>query len=148
MSADWLNSRGQSAGLKPNNFLQPRKTGQGPTTPDAGPFLTDSSAPSWLFGNGPVSPDFGFVPVYAQPADLRSVYPHSALLPAESQTAQHFIQESRDEVLHESRSASGSGSTACPSKLASSGKRSEAWNAKNRRAQKKFREKQKVPLNT
>ena len=147
MSADWLSSRGPSAGLEPNNFLQPRKTGQRPTTPDAGPFLTDSSAPSWLFGNGPNSTEFGFVPAYAELADARSDYPHSALLPAQSQTPQHFIQEWHDEVLQESRSASGSGSTACPSKPASSGKRSEAWNAKNRRAQKKFREKQKVSLN-
>lgn len=152
MSTDWLNSHRQSAGLEPDGFLEPHKQGQGPTTSYAGPFLTDSSTPPWLFGNGPVSTDFGFLSAHAQPADSGSVYQHSALLPSDtqSQAAQQFSQERQDEVLHGSRSVSGSGSgsTACPSKPASSAKRSEAWNAKNRRAQKKFREKQKVLLST
>ena len=152
MSADWLNSRHQRAGLEPDGFVQPHKQGQGPTTSYAGPFLTDCSTPSWLFGNAPVSTEFDFLSAHAQPAKVGSGYQHSVLLPADTQgqAAQQFSQQRQDEVLHgpRSTSGSGSGSTACPSKPASSGKRSEAWNAKNRRAQKKFREKQKVPLNT
>ena len=150
MSADWLDSRLQTAGLQTDNCLQPHLQRTGQTTPYAGSFSANSSTPSWLFGNGPVSTEFGFVPAYAQPADSRSSEQHSALLPADThnQTGQLFTQERQDEVPHGSRCTSGSGSTACPSKPASSGKRSDAWNAKNRRAQKRFREKQKVPLNT
>ena len=149
MSTDWLNGRCEAADLQPDNFLQPHRQGQGPTF-YAGPCLTDSSTPSWLFGNGTVATEFGVVPACAQPTEITSGHQHDALLPADThcQTAQQFIQGRQDEVPHGSMSGSGSGSTACPSKPASSGKRSQAWNAKNRRAQKKFREKQKVPLKT
>lgn len=143
---NWSDSRGQGADLELNNSLQSHISDQDPTSCFAAPFLTDSSAPSWLFGNGPVSNDFGSVPAYAQPAGWRSNCLHSALLQADtqSQTPQQCNRERSDELLHRLRSGPGPGSPAGPSKPASSGKRTEAWHAKNRRAQKKFREKQKV----
>ena len=141
MSTNWLDSHVRSPDLELNTVLQPHKSDlHGPTTRYAGPPLADSSAPSWLFGNSPVPTG----PAYAQPGELGSGCQHSILLPANTkgQTGQQCGQDSLDEVLH----GCGSGFNTCPSKPASSGKRSEAWNAKNRRAQKKFRDKQKVHL--
>lgn len=143
---NWSDSRGQEAGVELNNSLQSRIFDQGPTSCSAGPFLTDSSAPSWLFGNDPLLDDSGSVPAYGQPAGLGPNSLYSALLQADtqSQTAQRCDRERSDKLLHGPWSGHICGSTAGPSKPASSVKRSEAWHAKNRRAQKKFREKQKV----
>ncbi|KAL3148944.1 hypothetical protein ABBQ32_001804 [Trebouxia sp. C0010 RCD-2024] len=106
------------------------------------PLVVESSAPpSWLFGYTEASAECAPDRASAQAAQLHSSCQDSVSL-AKHEMPQHQDQQRLDEALHGPRS--GTGSSAGPSKPAGAGKRSEAWKAKNRRAQQRFREKQKV----
>lgn len=106
------------------------------------PLVADFSAPpSWLFGYTEASAECAPDRASAQAAQLQPSCQDSVSL-SNHEISQHQAQQRLDEALHGPRS--GSGSSAGPSKPAGAGKRSEAWKAKNRRAQQRFREKQKV----
>lgn len=145
MSMNWLDSRVQGPDL--GKLLQPHTADlqlQGQIRRYAGrDMLADSSAPSWLFGNIGASADFGLLHASAQAAAVEQGCQQGVRLPKEQRT-QHQNKEPQDEALHGPRSGS-SGSNTGPVKPAGAGKRSEAWRAKNRKAQQRFRAKQKVP---
>ena len=139
---DWLDHCNVMPGLELDNlFKQDTVDIPGSTCLDGEQVSAMSSPPLWVFGNN-VDP-IDSAPV-AEPHQCGSISQPVLQLPAESQgqTAEHLLQEPQRQAMHAS---SGSGSTTCLRRqITGTGKRSEAWNAKNRRAQKKFREKQKV----
>lgn len=142
---DWLDNCSVNADLELHNFLE-QQIVDGQESRNI--YAEQLSAPLWLFGNNVDPISAALVQTSTEPGQYGSVSQPVVQLPTESQgqTAEHPFQEPQDQAVHTS---SGSGSTVCPNKqITGSGKRSEAWNAKNRRAQKKFREKQKVHHST
>ena len=140
---DWLDNCGLVPDPEVDKFLQQHILDlQGSRTSHAGTSAASTSPPPWIFGNAP-SVDS---PVYCptEPAQYGS-YAHLAFQPpAEAATqAGDFCYQDQHEQAEQAWSGPAS-RTSVTKSTAAPGKRSEAWTAKNRRAQKKFREKQKL----
>ena len=141
---NWLDSQHSGQDVELDSCLQQYIVdlqGSGATTAQATPADLHSL---WLSTSNQ-SP-YGFdtaQPISTEPTEQYTHFPELEqlvpLCPADDSS-----QEQQDAVHH---SSSGSGIAISDSRAtASSNKRTEAWVAKNRRAQKKFREKQKARL--
>ena len=132
---NWLNSQHSGQDVDLDSCLQQyivELQGSGPKTAQATPADLHSL---WLPTNNQSPYEFDT----AQPSCTNMCNEYVPLCPADD-----LSQEQQDAMHH---SSSGSGIAISDSRpTASSNKRSEAWVAKNRRAQKKYREKQKARL--
>ena len=142
---DWRNSRTQAEDeLHLDAFLpQDLLDLQGSTAASyAAP--AQSLLPSWSVTHNQVEAHFDPATLAADDQTQQSFadQPHALYDPGAAADFQH--QQPADTLQPSSSSGSGRGKGKDSS--SASGKRSEAWTLKNRRAQKKFREKQKVDL--
>lgn len=140
----WLDSQHSGQDVELDSCLQQYIVdlqGSGSTTaPGTPPDLHSSWLPTNNQGpyklNTPQPIGTEYTEQYTHFPELEKLVP---LCPADDSS-----QEQQDNVHH---SSSGSGIALSDSRpTASNNKRTEAWTAKNRRAQKKFREKQKARL--
>ena len=138
-----LDGRQPSPDLELDKFLQQYIVElQEPKIAASQPLSASCTAPSWLSANNQASINFdtqqGTDPQHtAHESSYQELAQPASLLQPDTHG-----QEQQDEMQPVS---SGSGATMYTGKpAAGAGKRTEAWTAKNRRAQKKFREKAKV----
>ncbi|DBB09422.1 TPA: hypothetical protein ACH3X3_007991 [Trebouxia sp. C0006] len=142
---NWLNSQHSGQDVDLDSCLQQyivELQGSGPTTAQATPADLHSL---WLPTNNQSPYEFDTAqPICSESTMQNTHFPGlEQLVPL--CPADDLSQEQQDAMHH---SSSGSGIAISDSRpTASSNKRSEAWVAKNRRAQKKFREKQKANKN-
>ena len=141
---NWLNSQHSGQDVDLDSCLQQyivELQGSGPTTAQATPADLHSL---WLPTNNQSPYEFDTAqPICSESTMQNTHFPGlEQLVPL--CPADDLSQEQQDAMHH---SSTGSGIAISDSRpTASSNKRSEAWVAKNRRAQKKFREKQKARL--